>query len=152
MLTKLLLVPLFAIILFSVSCATLPYEPYAREVKKRPSDGGTIALNGVHRPEDRARAEMLMKSNCGTSETKVVEEGEVVVGEKTDATAHKSASTYNDNAFKIGAMSFGNSRPSDKTDTTTHTTQLKEWHISYQCVAATNTTTPVAKKSRTKRK
>jgi hypothetical protein len=37
----------------AVGCATIPYQPYAREVKKRPRQGGMIALHAEYRPEDR---------------------------------------------------------------------------------------------------
>jgi len=152
---RLLVVPLLAVILFSVSCATLPYEPYAREVKRRPSDGGTIALKGDHRPEDRAKADTMMTSNCGTSMTpKVTEEGETVVGEKTDSTAQKQNNYYgsrNNDAFKIGGLAFGSSNPSENTTVSATTTQIKEWHISYQCVAANPANAaPVAKRGKKK--
>lgn len=142
---RLLVVPLFAIALFSVGCATLPYQPYAREVKKKPQHGGVIALKAEHRPEDRARADLLMKNNCGGKEVTLAEEGEVVVGEKTDSTASKTRGTAHDNSLQFGAISFGSSRPSEDTQTSSHTTQLKEWHISYHCVAGTSAS-PVAKK------
>jgi hypothetical protein len=143
--------PLFSVIVFTVSCATMPYEPYAREVKKKPSDGGVIALHANYRPEDRSKADLMMQSNCAGGTVKVTEEGEVVVGEKTDATAKKTYESA-DSGWKWGAVKFGSASPSDNTQTSSQTTQLKEWHISYSCVAAAETqhAAPVAKKGRRK--
>ncbi|MBI1860850.1 MAG: hypothetical protein HYR96_08030 [Deltaproteobacteria bacterium] len=132
----------FVVMLSLVRCVTFPYEPQAREVKRKPTVGGTIALNMHHRQEDRARADIMMKSNCGNSDVKVVEEGEVVVGERQEATTDRHATQSN--GFTIGAITFGNDRPVDRT--TTHTVQVKEWQISYDCVAAApSQAAPVAK-------
>lgn len=134
-----------ALVLLLARCATLPYQPQAREVKKRPTAGGTIALGTTYRLEDRAHADVMMKSNCGNQDVRVMEEGEVVVGERADATTDKNARTTT-NAFTIGGLTFGNDRPAEKT--TTHTVQLKEWHITYDCVASAAKKIPpvVAKK------
>lgn len=120
------------------ACATMPYEPYAREVKKKPRDGGVIALRTEHRPEDRARADFLMSANCGDSSVNVAEEGEVVVGEKTNTSANKYQETQPESGFRIGGIAFasGATRPGENTNVESQTSQLKEWHISYQCIAA----------------
>lgn len=124
--------------LLIVACATIPYEPYAREVKKKPREGGTIALKAEHRPEDRARAEYLMGANCGSAASvSVSEEGEVVVGEKTNSNSNRNQQSQYDSGFSIGGVAFasGNPRQGENTRTESSTTQLKEWHIAYQCVA-----------------
>ena len=41
-------------ILVMAGCQTMPYQPYAREVKRQPGNGGEIALKQEHRDEDRA--------------------------------------------------------------------------------------------------
>jgi hypothetical protein len=126
--------------LLIVACATVPYEPYAREVKKKPREGGTIALKTEHRPEDRARADYLMSANCGTgASVNVAEEGEVVVGEKTSSSSNKhQQAARQESGFTIGGIAFasGDGRPAgENTNTESSTTQLKEWHIAYNCVA-----------------
>jgi hypothetical protein len=122
----------------AVGCATVPYQPYAREVKKRPKQGGMIALHAEYRPEDRARAEFLMGANCGgPSGFNVTEEGEAIVGEKTSSNSNKRLDSERDSGFSIGGISFasGDYRPGENVNTESQTTQLKEWRIAYQCAA-----------------
>jgi hypothetical protein len=124
---KLALVVISTLII--TSCA---YVPYARESKKKPREGGIISLKSDHRPEDRQKAEQLMAQNCGGSPVKILEEGEVTVGQSTSSTARKT----NDNGssgFKIGGLNFGGSSPGENTNGTSETTQLREWQISYTC-------------------
>jgi len=121
-----------------VGCQTMPYQPYARDVKKKPQAGGVIALHTEHRDEDRAKATQMMSSNCGSSEVKVLEEGEVVVGQSTNTNANQN-SNYG-NKQQVGTL-FGlpvtsGSDASTNTNSTATTTQLKEWQINYECVAA----------------
>lgn len=114
----------------------MPYQPYAREVKKKPSEGGVIALKPEHRPEDRQKADQLMATNCGTSLVKVTEEGEVIVGQKTNSSA-STTQEKKDESVNVGGLSFlTGSKPSTDTQTNSETTQLKEWQIAYSCVAA----------------
>jgi hypothetical protein len=130
---------LFAVAVLFAGCATVPYQPYARDVKRKPGEGGVIALKTEHRPEDRQFADSKMASNCGSDAiVKVSEEGEVEVGEKTN-TVGGASKTNNEGSggFKLGGITFGSAKPSE--DTTTHasseTVKLKEWHIAYNCVA-----------------
>lgn len=127
---------LFVTILLA-GCATMPYQPYAREVKKKPRAGGVIALKSEHRPEDRARADFLMSANCGTDATvNVSEEGEVAVGEKTNSSSSKKNETGYGSGFKIGGLDFTSGpRPEENTDVQSETVKLKEWQIAYECVA-----------------
>ncbi len=147
-------IPALGIYVFMTGCATLPYQPYAREVKKKPETSGVIALNGTHRPEDRAKAEMMMKSNCGANNSvKVTEEGEVVVGEKTDSTAQKTQGTAERDNLVIGGLTFTSSQPAENTTVTQHKTQVKEWQIAYECIAQQPSTIPnVATKKGAKKK
>jgi hypothetical protein len=127
---------IFALCALISACATVPYEPYAREVKKKPREGGTIALNATYRPEDRSRADYLMSANCGDHLVKVAEEGEVVVGEKTNTSSNKTQSMENESGFRIGGIAFASApRPGENTQVESQTTQVKEWQIQYQCIA-----------------
>lgn len=120
--------------LLATACATMPYEPYAREVKKKPREGGVIALRSVHRPEDRARADFLMAGNCGSDAVvKVSEEGEVVVGEKTNSSSNRRREEEMGSGFRIGGIAFASAVPGENTNTQSETTQVKEWQISYEC-------------------
>lgn len=118
-------------------CQTMPYQPYAREVKKRPGDGGQIALKTEHRDEDRQKATMLMNSNCGTKAVKVLEEGEVVTGTATNAT-QQARDVRGQQGQQVGTL-FGmpvvSGAQAGGTDSSVSstTTQLKEWQIVYEC-------------------
>ncbi len=127
---------LMGLTLLLASCQTMPYQPYAREVKKKPAEGGLIALRTEHRPEDRARADELMAANCGKKQPTVKEEGEVVVGQKTDATTStKQGYDQGDSGFKLGGIRFGGEEAgaTESGSTSATTTQLKEWQIAYDC-------------------
>lgn len=134
--------------LFFIGCQTMPYQPYARDVKRKPSEGGVIALKTEHNEQDRAKAESMMKSNCGTTPVKVLEEGEVTVGETTSGSAtekHQAGAS----GSKVGSLfgmpiTSGGVDPSKNTHTTTTTTALKEWQISYAC----GNPTPAAKSTK----
>lgn len=118
-------------------CQTVPYKPYARDVKKKPGQGGVIALKPEHRDEDQLKANQMMSANCGSSNVKVLEEGEVAIGQevKSNADTTKSAGT---SSTKVGSL-FGiplvssGSDPKDSTNSSSVTTSIKEWQISYEC-------------------
>ena len=135
---------ILAVALFAVTgCQTVPYQPYAREVKRLPGAGGEIALKPEHRDEDRAKAQNVMASNCGTTEVKVLEEGEVVVGQTTASNAKEthdngSSGTKMGSLFGMPIMS-GAQEASNNTSTTATTTALKEWNIKYACGKAAAT-------------
>jgi len=61
----------------------------------------------------------------------------VVIGEKTNSTSNRHQQAQQDSGFSIGGIAFasGNNRPGENTSTESSTTQLKEWHIAYECVA-----------------
>ena len=139
-----------SVIGFIAGCATVPYQPYAREVKKKPSEGGIIALKTEHRPEDRQKADSLMAANCGLENTvKVLEEGEVAVGEKTLTKSEKVQNEKEKSGFSIGGLHFGSQQkvPAENTDTTSERVAVHEWQISYACQALNPTpAAPVAAK------
>ncbi|HXH30812.1 MAG TPA: hypothetical protein VNJ01_08355 [Bacteriovoracaceae bacterium] len=123
-----------AVLFALVSCATGPYKPYAREVKKKPGVEGTISLKPDHVPEDRAYADTLMARNCGNGSVNVTEESEVAVGSTTtsNAQAHNEKETtgYNFKGFK-----FVNPNEKDVAhqSVSSTSTAIKEWHINYVC-------------------
>jgi hypothetical protein len=132
-----------------VGCQAMPYQPYARDVKKKPQQGGVIALKPEHREEDSAKARQMMASNCATLPVKVLEEGEVAVGQET-----KSANTTSQNrgtrSEQVGSL-FGlpistvGTSPTQDTSGSSTVTSIKEWQISYECE------TPAAAGKSTKR-
>lgn len=133
----------------------MPYQPYARDVKKKPSEGGVIALKTEHRAEDRAKAEQMMNTNCGGElVAKIAEEGEVVVGEKTKSISD-SRQQNEQNGFNLGGIKFltGGTTPVNNTNTTTEKEAVKEWQISYNCVAkAAPAPVPAAKAKKISKK
>ena len=123
------------------ACQTMPYQPYAREVKKKPGTGGLIALKTEHRDEDRAKAQSMMEANCGSKAVKIAEEGEVVVGQTTSSTA-KETNQAGTQGSQVGSffgmpITSGGSDPSKNTSSSATTTALKEWEITYECGTAT---------------
>jgi hypothetical protein len=139
------------------ACQTVPYQPYAREVKKKPGTGGLIALKTEHRDEDRAKAQSMMESNCGSKAVKITEEGEVVVGTSTTSNA-KETNQAGTQGSQVGSffgmpITSGASDPSKNTSTSATTTAVKEWNIAYDCGTATadaapTDATPVASKTK----
>lgn len=122
----------FCCVFLLSSCA---YVPYARESKKKPREGGVISLKPDHRPEDRQKAEAMMSSNCGSDKiVKVVEEGEVVVGERSSSNSNRSNSMQDSGGLKFGGLRIGGyDRPTENTNSVSETTQLREWQIAYIC-------------------
>jgi hypothetical protein len=138
---KLIIFSLLSAIL--VSCQTMPYQPYARDVKKLPNQGGVIHLKTEHRDEDRAKADMMMKKNCGELPVKITEESEVAVGQTTtgNASETRDAGAAGVNVGSLFGMPItsGSVDPSKNTTSTTTTTALKEWQIAYECGSTKNT-------------
>lgn len=129
---KIILSGLCLTIIFS-GCA---YVPYAREAKKKPREGGVISLKSDHRPEDEQKAQAMMAANCGSgSSVKILEEGEVVVGERSSSNANKTNQMQNSGGLSLGSgfSLGGRARPSENTNTVSETTQLREWQIVYAC-------------------
>jgi hypothetical protein len=118
-----------------LGCQTVPYQGQARIVKLKPQAEGVLALPLDPKPEDRQVAEEKMKSNCNPKRFAVLEEGEVVVGEKTQT---KESSEHKDSTQrKVGSL-FGlplvaGSGPGTDTESEQVKTQVKEWQISYKC-------------------
>lgn len=121
-------------------CQTVPYQGQAREVKRKPQTEGIIALNSGFRDEDRAKAEEKMKGNCAPYPVKVLEEGEVVVGQEVKSSANEtdraSSKTKIGSVFGI-PLTSGQAGGKDIASSST-TTSLKEWQISYSCEQKTS--------------
>lgn len=123
------------------ACQAMPYQPYARDVKKKPGHSGVIALKPTHQTEDQDKAKNMMATNCGTAAVKVIEEGEVAIGQevKSNADTVKKAG-YEGN--QVGTLfglpiTSGGANPTDSTSGSSTTTTLKEWQISYECMSKT---------------
>jgi hypothetical protein len=119
-------------------CQTIPYQGQARDVKRRPGDGGIVAMKVDHRPEDRLVAEEKMRTNCAGLELKIESEEEVVVGQKVEGNSRDT--NRESNKQQVGSL-FGIPVISGEeggvdTQTSSTTTQLKEWQIAYKCLSA----------------
>ena len=114
------------------SCAGMnKYRPYARNVKKKPGSSGVVALKLEHRKEDRDLAKSFMKDNCGEKKTRILDEGEVVIG----TTTNSNSKTKEGGTSNFGSL-FGiplKTQTADSTSKTSTTTQEKEWQITYKC-------------------
>jgi hypothetical protein len=125
----------FVLALTMAGCQTVPYVGQAREVKRKPKVEGIIALAPQFRDEDRAKAEEKMQSNCAPNPVKILEEGEVVVGQEVKSNAKESdrASTQTKLGSVFGIpVTSGQAGGKDVASSST-TTSLKEWQISYAC-------------------
>jgi hypothetical protein len=119
-------------------CQTVPYQGVARDVKRKPGVGGTIAVPSNPRQEDRDRAAQAMISNCGNGNYKVTEEGEVVTGETTQASTRNDYrhSTQHQSGSFLGMPIVSGDPAGTDSSTTATKTQLKEWQIAYECSPA----------------
>ncbi len=120
------------------ACQTVPYQGQARDVKRRPGDGGVVVIKVDHRPEDRGVAEQKMRSNCGGLEVRIESEEEVVVGQKTEGSSRdtKREADKHQVGTLFGVPLVSGDAGGVDSQTSTTTTQLKEWQIVYKCVAA----------------
>jgi hypothetical protein len=119
-------VSLFIITIMGVGCTI---TPYAREVKKKPN-GGVVALRSGYTPEDRSKADSIMRANCAGKEVKITEEGEVTVGTRTNSQGN---TTLDPKVQHGGFVGTPGSTLNNNTISETH--DITEWHISYDCAA-----------------
>lgn len=136
---------LSAIALIISACQTMPYQPYAREVKKKPKTNGVIALKQNHNDEDKNKANMLMQNNCAPNPYNVIEEGEIVVGQEAVTNSNTSrnsgqSSQQVGSLFGIPVHSTGTD-PSESTSSKVTTNAVKEWQIVYECSGASKKST-----------
>jgi hypothetical protein len=95
---------------------------YVREVKRTPS-GGELAL--IHQsPDAQAQAMQTMQMRC-TQGYDVLEEGETVVGQTTNTSGQEQTSR--------GTTFFGAPATRTSGNSTSTTTDQREWRIKYQC-------------------
>lgn len=116
-------------------CQMVPYQGQARNVRLKPHKGGVISIPVNYRPEDHVKAEQEMAHNCSPYKPVVLEEGEAVVGEKTSSSTRETKRDSTEH--KIGSL-FGmplvsGDKGGKDQSTSSVTTQVKEWHISYRC-------------------
>ena len=124
--------------LLVTACQTMPYQGSARDVKRKPGVGGTIAVPMNPQQADRDRATEHMISNCGNGNYKITEEGEVVVGESTQSDQRNS---YRDNnqhqaGSFLGMPVYSGDAGGVDTHATQTRTQMKEWQLGYECNGA----------------
>ena len=124
-------------LLAMTACQTVPYQGQARDVKRKPLEEGVISIPLNYREEDRAKAEVKMKTNCQPGAYKVLEEGEVAVGEETKSSSKETDRASTERSVgKIFGVDLMSGEAAGKNKEATHvTTQIKEWHISYKCMA-----------------
>jgi hypothetical protein len=121
-----------------VACQTVPYQGQARDVSRKPQEEGTVAIPLNYRDEDRQKAEMKMSQNCTPSPVKILEEGEIAVGQETKSSGRET--DRKDSQVKVGQL-FGIPITSGEaggknTETAQVVTSIKEWQIKYRCLAS----------------
>lgn len=109
--------------------------PQAREVKKKPQKDGVIAMPTNYNKEDRNKAEEIMTRNCVDLKVKIIDEGEVVIGQTTTT---NSSSTHRDDTRRETGSFFGvpiisGGAAGIDSQNTSVTSQTKEWQIVYEC-------------------
>lgn len=138
---------------FLQACQTVPYQGQARNVNKKPQESGVIAIATDYRPEDRSKADDYMKQNCSPFPVKVMEEGEVAVGQKTSASSSETdrASTKTNVGSFLGMPVFSGKEGGKDATSNSVVTNVNEWQIKYECVKSVSssnepTHTPTKKK------
>ena len=116
-------------------CQTVPYQGQARNVSLKPKADGVISIPTNYRDEDRSKAEGLMAKNCSPLTPEILNEGEVAVGTTTNS--NEKTSNRKPSEVQVGSL-FGiplvsGDEGGTNSATSSTTTQLKEWHISYKC-------------------
>ncbi len=128
-------------------CQTIPYTGQARDVKRRPGAGGTVAVPINPQQVDRERASEHMTTNCGAGNFKVTSEEEVATGQMVESDAYNSAQPYR--PAHAGGLVLGPPVYADGMDShvTSRVVQTKEWLISYDCVESAKEPTSTKTKS-----
>lgn len=118
-------------------CQTVPYQGQARDIKRRPQADGVVGIPINYRDEDRAKAELKMKSNCNPSAFQVLEEGEVAIGQETKTSGKETdrASSERKVGSLFGVPLMSGEAGGKNTESSQVTTSVKEWQISYKCIA-----------------
>jgi hypothetical protein len=126
------------------ACQTLPYQGQAREVTRKPKKGGSIAIPTGGRPEDRTRAEEVMRGNCAPDPFAIMEEGEVVTGQEVVANSRETdrRSTEHQAGSFFGVPVMMGDQGGRDSQTTSVTKSIKEWRISYECARPVKSAKP----------
>lgn len=106
------------------ACAT------ARVVEVYPGKGGVISLSPPQSPEAREKAKALMSDGCQGKKSTIVKEGEVVVGQKSEGEEESTQEDKRSTNLFTGKTS---SKPMGKTRSSSTTSNLTEWRITYRC-------------------
>lgn len=140
---------LFALVVaMLMGCQSMPYKPYARKVQVQPNKGGVVAMYTEHRDEDRAMAEGIMSNSCSNSGYSILEEGEVVVGTVTNAKSEFSDAKAGTQVGSLWGIPLTSGGKDASTQTSSETSQKKEWQIKYECKNIASSTTIKSKKTK----
>ncbi|MGE4132966.1 MAG: hypothetical protein AB7F86_15095 [Bdellovibrionales bacterium] len=122
-------------------CQTMPYEGQARDVKRKPQEEGVVGIPLNFRDEDRQKAETKMQSNCAPGAFKIMEEGEVAVGQQTKSSGKETdrKSTERKVGSLFGMPLISGDAGGKNTESSQVTTDVKEWRISYRCISSNGT-------------
>lgn len=123
-------------IVFLAGCQTMPYKPYARNVKMEPESGGIVALKLEHQDEDRQKAQSMMAQNCAGQAVKVLEEGEQVIGTETSSKETNEAGSQGTQVGSLFGIPVTSGAKEASKNTATTTVNKKEWQIRYKCIAS----------------
>ncbi|MGE3680772.1 MAG: hypothetical protein AB7G93_03525 [Bdellovibrionales bacterium] len=125
-----------ALMFMLAGCQTVPYEGQAREVKRKPQQEGVISVPVNYRDEDREKAMQKIQSNCAPKSYKILEEGEIAVGQEVKSSAKETdrASTEKQVGKLFGMPIMSGEAGGKNTESSQIVTQVKEWQISYKCV------------------
>jgi hypothetical protein len=116
-----------------VTCAS------TRVVSSSPGQGGVIALQRGLFQQEEARAQLAstMATNCGQRRPRVVKEGEVVVGQRTQSASNTNSSSQSTGGTVRVApnLAVGQSNTEGTSTTTGNATtqDIVEWRIEYVC-------------------
>lgn len=117
-------------------CQTVPYQGQAHDVKKRPQEEGVVGIPLPSRDEDRAKATERMQANCTPGQYKVIEEGEVAIGQEVKSSSQEDnrSNTQRQAGTLFGIPVMTGAAGGKDTSSSSVTTSVKEWQISYKCV------------------
>jgi|GEM_PF-5553041 len=112
---------------FAFALISLPGCYSARAIKVFPGKGGVVEVNpgfkSLTDPEVQAAAMKVMEANCGFGRVKVIEEGYVKVGEKTETTGEEQTTKHESWRSKTKS-----------TQGQVKTVDINSWRITYECL------------------
>ena len=126
-----------ALIVIFGGCQTVPYQGQAHDIKRKPAEEGVIGIPVNFKDEDRAKAELKMKSNCGELPYKITEEGEVAIGQETKSSGKETDRSSTEHATKLFGLNMVTGEAAGKNHESSQVvTSVKEWQIAYRCLAS----------------